>query len=80
MPRKRLTAAQRRKRFIHREPNDMHTLESFCLANGISLATYYVLRAKGEGPRETRIGRRVLISPEAELAWRRQHEERSTKK
>jgi hypothetical protein len=70
MPRRR----RQRKEYV-REPNDMHTIESFCEANRISIGTYYALKKAGKGPRETRVSkRRVLISPEAEADWRRERE------
>lgn len=68
MPRKR-----RRKEYI-RQPGDLKTLVEFCDSNRISLGTYYTLKRAGKGPRETRAGKRVLISPEAEAAWRRARE------
>lgn len=57
-----------------REPGDLLTIPAFCKANAISLSLYFRLKRKGAGPRETRIGRRVMISPEAEAEWRRRHE------
>lgn len=69
---------QRRKDYV-REPGDMHTIESFCEANRISVGTYYALRKASKGPRETRVGkRRVLISPQAEQEWRHTHEAESS--
>ena len=41
-----------------------------CAAHNISLAYFYVLRQRGEGLREMRVGRRVLISIEEARAWR----------
>jgi hypothetical protein len=65
----------RKRRARSRDPdNDMHSVESFCHSNGISIGLYYKLRGQGKGPRETRVGRRVLISPEAEADWRRERE------
>jgi hypothetical protein len=66
---------RRRKREFVRQPGDMHTIESFCESNRISISTYYSLRRQGKGPRETRVSeRRITISPEAEADWRRERE------
>jgi hypothetical protein len=71
-------ARRRRRKEYVREPGDMHTVESFCQANRISIGTYYALKRAGKGPRETRISpRRILISPEAEQDWRRAREDQS---
>jgi hypothetical protein len=51
------------------------TVKEFCAAHSMSVAFYYVLKAKGEGPREMRLNSKVLISWEAAEAWRRQHED-----
>jgi hypothetical protein len=58
----------------NRQPGDVHSIESFCRANGISMTTYFVLKRKGKAPREMRAGKRVLITPEAEADWRRERE------
>jgi hypothetical protein len=65
--------AKRRIRF-ERQPNDVHSIESFCRSNGISLTTYFALKRQGKGPREMKVGKRILISPEAEADWRRERE------
>ena len=65
---------KRKRRPRLRQPNDVHNIESFCDANGISMSHYFVLKRKGKGPREMKVGKRVLITPEAEAAWRRARE------
>jgi hypothetical protein len=47
------------------------SIAEFCELNRISWGTYFNIRRRGQGPREMRIGRRVLIAPEAAAAWRR---------
>jgi hypothetical protein len=42
---------------------------------GLSPAMYFKLKKAGKGPREMRVGRRILISFEAAAAWRREREE-----
>jgi hypothetical protein len=39
--------------------------------HGISWGHYFNLRKRGEAPDEMRAGRRVIITPEAAVAWRR---------
>ena len=41
----------------------------FCARHGISPSLYRALRLRGEGPRETRLGTRVLITADDEAAW-----------
>jgi hypothetical protein len=49
------------------------SIREFCDANGISHGTYFNMRRRGEGPREMRIGSRVLITAEAAAEWRAAH-------
>jgi len=49
---------------------DLMTLAEFCDRNRISKSTYHNLDAIGRAPATIRLGSRVLISPEAETAWR----------
>jgi hypothetical protein len=62
------------KRRRERGPNDVHSIESFCQSNGISLRTYFALKHQGKAPREMKVGKRILITPEAEADWRRARE------
>jgi hypothetical protein len=51
------------------------SINEFCARHGpISRSYYYKLKEAGLGPREIRIGARVLISKEAAAAWRRERE------
>jgi predicted DNA-binding transcriptional regulator AlpA len=58
-----------------RQPGDVYSIAQFCVANGISLSTFYALKQKGQGPRLMKIGGRFVISPEAMADWRREREE-----
>ena len=55
-------------------PRAAYSIPEFCEAFGISIRTFFNLRHEGKGPREIRLGRRVLISVESALAWARQRE------
>jgi len=57
---------------------DAASISRFCARHDISRATYYNLRQAGLGPREMRIGARVLITAEAAAAWRREREAASS--
>jgi len=51
-----------------------YSITEFCLAHGISRATFYNLRKVGQAPKEMEdLGRR-LISDEAAAQWRQQME------
>lgn len=54
--------------------DESYTIEEFCRSEKISRAYYFVLRQRGEAPREMRLGRCVRISPEARADWRRARE------
>jgi hypothetical protein len=49
------------------------TVEEFCRTHRISRPFYYVLRARGQGPDEMRLGKRVVISNESARRWRKRH-------
>jgi hypothetical protein len=52
------------------------TIAQFCQAyGGFSPAMFFKLKKLGLGPREMRIGRRVMISMQSAEAWRREREE-----
>ena len=55
-------------------PRAAYSIPEFCEAFGISIRTYFNLREEGKGPREMRLGRRVLITVETALAWARARE------
>jgi hypothetical protein len=50
-------------------------IPDFCRAYRISLRLYFKLRDAGLGPREMRLGRRVLITVESAQAWARAREQ-----
>ena len=49
-------------------------LPGSCDAFHISPRMYFKLRDEGKGPREMRLGRRVLITVESALQWARERE------
>jgi hypothetical protein len=51
-------------------PGHLFTLPEWCRRTRISLRAYYNLAEQGQAPKVLRIGRRVLISPEEDAAWR----------
>jgi hypothetical protein len=54
---------------------EAYSIDEFCARHGpISRSYYYKLKENGLGPREIKIGTRVLISREAAAAWRRERE------
>jgi len=55
-------------------PKAAYSIDEFCEAYGISRSTYEKYRAAGHGPREMRLGSRVMISLEAAQAWNRARE------
>ena len=50
------------------------SIAEFCAAHGISRSHYFNLKKAHQGPREMRVGSRVLISREAAADWRRARE------
>jgi predicted DNA-binding transcriptional regulator AlpA len=50
------------------------TIIQFCEAFGISEAFYYKLKRQGIGPKEMKLGTRILISMEAAAQWRTERE------
>jgi hypothetical protein len=60
-------------------PRAACSIAEFCEAFGISIRTYFKLREGGKGPREMRLGRRVLIAVESALAWAREREAASAR-
>jgi hypothetical protein len=50
---------------------DCLSVAEFCRRNSISKPFYFKLRAQGLGPKEIRLGARVLITREAAEKWRR---------
>jgi hypothetical protein len=67
---------QRRRQQARAPPDDgdvdAYSIATFCRRNDISKPFYFKLRAKGLGPKEIRLGARVLITKEAAEQWRRE--------
>jgi hypothetical protein len=47
------------------------SVNQFCVEHNFCRASYYKLKAAGKGPKELRVGKRVLITREAAAEWRR---------
>ncbi len=45
------------------------SIAQFCEHFGLSLSTYYRLKRNGLGPREIRVGRRVIIAAKTADEW-----------
>ena len=58
--------------------SEMLSISTLCQRLGISVSSYYALKRKGEGPAETSIGGRRLISQSAAEAWLKNREEQPT--
>ena len=46
------------------------SVTEFCDRNQIGKSSYFYLQAIGRAPKTTRVGRRVIIFPQDEMAWR----------
>jgi hypothetical protein len=53
------------------------SITEFCRQNMMSRSFYYVLRQSGQGPKETRLGSKVLISRKAAADWLARREKQS---
>jgi hypothetical protein len=73
-PRSRKRRLAFRKRSARRKPGQAHNIPSFCVSNDISESEYFKLKREGKGPREIKLGKRTLITPEAEQDWRCERE------
>ena len=71
---KKQRAKRTRRTLPPRGPQDVFSIDEFCAAHRLSPSMYWKLQGQGLGPREMRVGRRVLISPEAAEQWRRTRE------
>lgn len=54
------------------EPSKPKRFSQFCDDNSMSRATGYNLLKLGRGPKLLRIGTRVLVTAEDEIAWQRE--------
>jgi hypothetical protein len=50
------------------------TIAEFCHAYRYSPSLYFKEKRAGRGPRELKVGRRVVITKQAAAEWARQHE------
>jgi hypothetical protein len=53
---------------------DAYSIPEWCRRNGFSPSFFFKLQKKGLGPRVMRVGRRTLVSREANDEWRRERE------
>lgn len=53
------------------------SIPEWCEHNRISRSLFYILDRRGEAPQTFRVGKRRLISPEADIEWRRERETRA---
>jgi predicted DNA-binding transcriptional regulator AlpA len=53
------------------QEQQVYSVSDFCQTNGISRSLFYKLCREGKGPRMMRVGRRTLISYEANIEWRK---------
>jgi hypothetical protein len=56
---------------------DAFSIPEFCRRHAISRGTYYNLKKLDQGPRETRIRKRIVITREAAAAWLRKLEKQT---
>ena len=54
-----------------------YSVREFCEVHGISVASFYNLQARGEGPDTMRVLGRVLITVEAAARWRKKRTRKS---
>ena len=80
MNRHQRRTAEARARLERAIPRRALTITEFCFAHGFSRATYYNLKACGEGPAEMRVLGKVLITEAAAAKWRKQTAARSNTK
>jgi hypothetical protein len=56
--------------FIRSDESRALSVSEFCDRNQIGKSSYFYLQAIGRAPKSTRVGRRVIIFPQDEAAWR----------
>jgi len=71
--RRKRTKTTQRARFCDLPPG-AYTISSFCVAHDLSESMFHKMRDKGIGPREMRVGSRVLITFESAAIWRAERE------
>lgn len=63
------------KKYTETAGRDGYSINEFCVRFGMSTASYYKMRAAGEGPREMRmVGSLVRITEDAIADWKRERE------
>ncbi|MER8857414.1 hypothetical protein NKI09_07120 [Mesorhizobium sp. M0757] len=66
---------QKLKKHIDRAGRDGYSINEFCVRFAMSTATYFKMRAAGQGPREMRInGSFVRITEDAITDWKHERE------
>ena len=66
-----------RKSSAQSDDLDAFSIVEFCRRHEISRSTFYNLRKIGQGPRETRIMRRIVITRASAAAWLKRQEKQS---
>ena len=51
------------------------SVEEFCVAHGMSRASFYQYLKQGDGPTIMKVGHRTFVSAEAAAEWRRRMEQ-----
>jgi hypothetical protein len=77
----RSTSTAGRRSYFPEQPQTppaCFTVKTFCAAHDLSESFYFKLKNQGLGPREMRVGSRVLITFEAAAAWRAEREAASS--
>lgn len=64
------TAVSQPFQIIRSDETRAFSILEFCARNKIGDSSYFHLKIIGRAPRSTRIGRRVVIFPQDEAAWR----------
>lgn len=59
------------------DERDAFSILEFCARNSISRSTYYNIKKLGQGPRETRVMNRIIITRESAAAWLKRQEKQS---
>ena len=60
-----------------RREGDAYSISEFRTANRISASMYHKLKSLGLGPREMDVGRRRIITPEANAEWNNIRQQRT---
>ena len=55
-------------------PLEAYTIEQFCEAYQFSHTSFFKMKKAGRGPREIRVGKRVILTRQAIADWCRERE------